>query len=89
MEGRPAPIAPARKPEVTTLLVSHAYLKTLALPIRQGREWRDGKAGREEAIVNMRFASQYFAGENAVGTRIRLEDRARRTPPSNTRNATK
>jgi putative ABC transport system permease protein len=74
IEGRPEPVKPAGKPEVSTMFVSHGYFDTLALPVRQGREWQDGTAGLEEVVVNTRFASQYLAGEEAIGKRIRLVD---------------
>jgi putative ABC transport system permease protein len=74
IEGRPEPVKPAGKPEVSTMFVSQGYFDTLALPVRQGREWQNGTAGLEEVVVNTRFASQYFAGEEAIGKRIRLVD---------------
>ena len=74
IEGRPA-ADPAKLPEVTTLLVSDGYFDALGTSMRQGRALRDedGKEGSEAVVVNARFASQFFPGEDAVGKRIRLK----------------
>ena len=74
IEGRPA--ADAKKlPEITTLFVSDTYFDTLDVTMRQGRTLRetDGKPGSEGVVVNARFASQFFPGEDVIGRRIRLK----------------
>jgi predicted permease len=78
IEGRPAP-DPARLPEVTTMFVSPGYFATLGLAVREGRALRDadGNPGSEAVVVNTRFATQYFPGEDVLGKRVRL---ARSTP---------
>jgi len=74
IEGRPE-ADPKKVPQVTTLVVSATYFDTLGVPLRQGRPLRDadGNKGSEAVVVNARFASQFFPGENAVGKRIRLK----------------
>jgi putative ABC transport system permease protein len=74
IEGRPE-ADPKRVPQVTTLLVSDTYFDTLGVTMRQGRSVRDadGKAGSEAVVVNARFASQFFPGEDVVGKRIKLK----------------
>lgn len=74
IEGRPA--ADAKKlPEITMLFVSDTYFDTLDVTMRQGRTLRetDGKPGSEGVVVNARFASQFFPGEDVIGRRIRLK----------------
>lgn len=74
IEGRPE-ADPKKVPQVTTLLVSATYFDTLGVTMRQGRPLRDadGNPGSEAVVVNARFASQFFPGEDVVGKRIRLK----------------
>ncbi|MEP6915026.1 MAG: FtsX-like permease family protein, partial [Acidobacteriota bacterium] len=74
IEGRPALNTP-KPPRVSTLFVSETYFDTLGVAIRQGRPLRrtDGATGSEGAVVNARFVSQFFAAEDPIGRRIRLE----------------
>ncbi|MEO8076139.1 MAG: ABC transporter permease, partial [Acidobacteriota bacterium] len=74
IEGRPALNTP-KPPRVSTLFVSETYFDTLGVTIRQGRPLRrtDGVTGSEGAVVNARFVSQFFAAEDPIGKRIRLE----------------
>jgi putative ABC transport system permease protein len=74
IEGR-APADAKKLPDVTTMFVSDTYFDTLGVTMRQGRALRetDGKHGSEGAVVNARFASQYFPGEDVIGKRIRLK----------------
>ena len=46
----------------------------MGAPMRRGRALRatDGAAGSEVVIVNERFATQFFPGEDVLGKRIRL-----------------
>ena len=73
-EGRTE--ADAKKgPEATTLYVSEGYFDTLGVAALQGRLLReiDGAPGSEAVVVNARFASKYYPGENVLGKRIRLK----------------
>lgn len=74
IEGRP-PADPKKPLQVSTLLVSEGYFDTLGVRVLQGRPLRepDGNRGSEAAVVNVRFASQYFPGEDPLGKRIRLK----------------
>jgi predicted permease len=73
VDGRPAQDR-KRAPRVTSVSVSENYFEAIQVPVRRGRAFtrRDGTAGNESAIVNERFAAQYFANEDPVGRRIRL-----------------
>ena len=74
IDGRPE-ADPKKVPQVTTLFVSATYFDTLGVPLRQGRPLRDadGNPGSEAVVVNARFASQFFPGEDVIGKRIRLK----------------
>jgi predicted permease len=64
----------AQKPNVTMLTIDPRYFKTLGLPIQRGRDLteEDGMTGREVAIINQRFATLHFPGEDPIGRRITL-----------------
>jgi len=53
--------------------VSTDYFKTLGTPILQGRDFNrwDRKDVQPVAIVNQRFASHFWPGQNAIGKRFR------------------
>ena len=74
IDGRP-PVDPEKLPQVTTMFVSDSYFDTLGVTMRQGRPLRDtdGKEGSEGVVVNARFVSQFFSGEDVIGKRIRLK----------------
>jgi len=73
-EGRPE-ADPKKVPQVTTLAVSEGYFDTLGVTARQGRLLveADGKPGSEAVVVNARFATQYFPGEDVLGKRVRVK----------------
>jgi predicted permease len=73
IDGRPLENR-RRAPRVTSVYVSDNYFETLQLSIRRGRAFgtRDGTPGNDTAIVNERFAAQYFASEDPIGRRIKL-----------------
>ncbi|MDX2153169.1 MAG: ABC transporter permease [Bryobacteraceae bacterium] len=55
-------------------IVGPGYLESLAIPLLEGREFRetdDAKAERV-TIVNEAFARKYFRGENPVGRKVRF-----------------
>jgi putative ABC transport system permease protein len=57
------------------MFVSDSYFDTLSVTMRQGRPLRetDGNEGSEGVVVNARFVSQFFPGQNVIGKRIRLK----------------
>ena len=73
VEGRP-PAAGEQAPLVTQVMVGPRYFETLGLRIVRGRgfEELDGTAGHETAIINQRFATMHFGGEDPLGRRIKL-----------------
>ncbi len=73
IEGRATD--PKKQPRVTTLQISERYFDALGVTMRQGRALNeaDGRQGSEGVVVNARFASQFFPGEDPLGKRIRLK----------------
>ena len=56
--------------------VSADFLRTLGVPLRQGRfiERTDGALSRPVAVVNETMARQYWPGQDAVGKRFKVGD---------------
>ena len=75
IDGRP--IAPGeRPPEVTMVTVSASYFDALGLKLLRGRTFdtADGTPGHGNAIVNQRFVTMHFSGEDPIGRHITLVD---------------
>lgn len=74
--ARSEPVDPERRPTVSALVVGEGYFHTLAAAIVSGREFNDadGVSGVPVVVVNQRFASKYWPGENPLGKRLRLFD---------------
>jgi putative ABC transport system permease protein len=75
IDGRTTP-AGEKPPEVTMVSVSAGYFDTLGVRLIRGRMLTDidGTPGHEAAIINQRFATMHFAGEDPIGRRVRLVD---------------
>jgi putative ABC transport system permease protein len=73
IEGRP-PAKPEDAPRTSTITISPTYFDVMGISMRRGRGFADadGASGSETAIVNERFVARFFAGEDALGKRIRL-----------------
>src|SRR5207245_11361403 len=83
VEGRS--VAPGeRPPEVTMVSISAGYFDTIGVPIVRGRNLSDadGTPGHEAALVNQRFVSMHFAGEDPIGRQITLTDGIPTAQPS-------
>jgi putative ABC transport system permease protein len=72
LEGEPLPSG--RRPTVWSLKIGPAYFRVLRAKLLSGRDFNneDRPAGVPVAIVNHRFASRYWPGEDALGKRLRL-----------------
>jgi putative ABC transport system permease protein len=81
IEGTPATEL-ALAPQVFTVSVADDYFSTLGVALRRGRAFTpaDGGRGAEAAVVNERFAAQFFDGQDAVGRRFRVLTEERNTP---------
>ena len=68
------PVDERRRPTVPAVVIAPDYFKTMGAPLRAGRDFTDsdGVSGAPAAIVNERFASQYWNGEDPLGKRLRL-----------------
>jgi len=75
LAGAP-PFAEQGRPTLSAMVVGPAYFRTLGAAVLSGREFNDadGVSGVPVAIVNQRFASKYWPGENPLGKRLRLFD---------------
>ena len=74
VEGRQPPPPGERLPEVTSLSVSDGYFETLGIRLLRGQSFAraDGLPGHETAIVNQRFATLHFPGDDPIGRRFKL-----------------
>jgi putative ABC transport system permease protein len=72
IEGRPA-ADPKSGPRASVLVVSPGYFDALSIPLRRGRLLRDqdGAPGAETVVVNDRFVTRFFPGDDALGRRFR------------------
>jgi len=73
IDGRP-PATENDRPEVTSVTIGPVFFDALGLQIQRGRAFThaDGAPGAEAAIVNDRFAAQYFPGADPIGRRLRF-----------------
>ena len=75
IDGQPAASdsAPA---QALTVTISPEYFETAGLPLRAGRAFNaiDGSPGHANVIVNERFVTRFFPGEDALGRRIRVKN---------------
>jgi predicted permease len=71
VEGRPLPPVSDRTIAVRST-ISPAFLETLGVPIKQGRDftWRDRPDTPMVVIINETMAKKMFPGENPVGHRL-------------------
>jgi putative ABC transport system permease protein len=77
VESNPS-VDPHRRPKMAVLSVSPGYFGTLGAAVVSGRDFTsfDGPSSAPVAIVNQRFAEQFWAGANPLGRRLRLFDGA-------------
>ncbi|MEK6301904.1 MAG: ABC transporter permease [Acidobacteriota bacterium] len=71
IEGRPVPPL-AERPIVSMGVVSPDYLKTMGIPLLQGRFFteQDKEDSPVTVIINQSFARRFFPDEDAIGKRI-------------------
>jgi putative ABC transport system permease protein len=67
-----------RRPTLPALAIDPEYFRTVGATLLSGRKFNDfdGASGIPVAIVNQRFASQFWPGEDPLGKRLRLFDQA-------------
>jgi putative ABC transport system permease protein len=64
-----------KPPTVAAVVTAPGYFRALGLTVKRGRDFTavDGQAGAEAAIVNERFAAEYWPGQDPLGKRIQLD----------------
>jgi predicted permease len=74
IEGRPVRKPEERAPEVGVVTISPQFFETVGVQLRRGRGFteNDGAPGAETIIINDKLASQFFAGEDPIGRRIKF-----------------
>jgi putative ABC transport system permease protein len=70
------PVEGQRRATVSVLTIGPAYFGTLDAAVLSGRDFNefDGVSGAPVAIVNQRFASLHWPGEDPLGKRLRMFD---------------
>lgn len=73
IEGQPKP-ENGNYPSVSSIVTSPDYFRAARMPLIRGRAFhdKDGLPGGEVAIVNQRFATKHWPGQDPVGKRLRL-----------------
>lgn len=68
------PAGEQSRPRLSAMIVGPSYFRTLGATVISGRDFNesDGASGPPVAIVNQRFATQHWPGENPMGKRLRL-----------------
>ena len=76
IDGRPL-ASGTERPAVTTVTISPTFFETVGAQLQRGRTFgpSDGAPGSETVIINQRFASEFFPGEDPIGRRIRFPPR--------------
>src|ERR1700758_3197673 len=74
-EGRPA--SPVDQPSARLRVVSPGYFRVMKIPILSGRDYDEhdevGEVGSLPAvIVNRTLAERFWAGQDAVGKKVRM-----------------
>jgi putative ABC transport system permease protein len=69
-----SPVDEQRRPTLSAVIVGPDYFRTLGATMRSGREFNDadGESGVPVVIVNQRFASNFWPGEDPIGKRLRV-----------------
>jgi predicted permease len=83
IEGQVFP-AGQKPPLVTTVGVSPRYFDALGLKLARGRALGtgDGPPGHENVVINQRFVTMHFAGQDPIGRRIKLTAEGAPGPPA-------
>ncbi len=67
------PVPEGQRPGAPVRIIATDYFQTMGIPLRQGRgfDLTDKMDSAPVVIVNERFVSKFFPGQNVVGKRIR------------------
>ena len=74
IDGRPTPAAGKMAWNALAVVVRPGYFETLGIPAVRGRLFtpQDDARGSPVAVINQAMAETFFAGEDAIGRRIRM-----------------
>ena len=74
IEGQPAPKIEDQSRQAGIVTISESFFDTVGASLRRGRAFQatDGLPGVETVVVNEKFASVFFPGEDPIGRRLRL-----------------
>ena len=69
-----APPKEGQAPEADNRIITSGYLQTMGIPLLRGRGFEEGdRAGSlQVAMINEKFATDYFAGRNPIGENVNL-----------------
>lgn len=67
------PVPEGEQPGADLNLITPGYFSTMQVPLLEGRDFtdRDDPKSAQVMIVNQAFAQKFFAGENALGKRLK------------------
>jgi putative ABC transport system permease protein len=73
--GRP-PVKPDEEPSADIKIIDSGYLRTMRIPLLQGREIsdRDGAHAPRIMLINQTMAKQFWPRENPIGHRVTMKD---------------
>jgi len=73
VEGLP-PVPMSEQPEVAVRVISPGYMRSLRIPIREGRDFSDADAagGTPVVLISEAMAKQLWPGEDPLGRRVTL-----------------
>jgi predicted permease len=76
IEGQPKPASASEMPSAFVYTVEPDYLKTMQIPLRDGRFFtpEDDQRGPAVAVIDDALAKKYFKDKNPIGSRIFLDD---------------
>src|SRR5262249_5738780 len=69
-------LRPEERPEAVYRIVLPGYFRAMGLPLLRGRDLTeaDNEAAAPAVIVNEKLAEKHFAGQDAIGQRITLDN---------------
>jgi putative ABC transport system permease protein len=73
--GRP-PVKPQDEPSADISIIDSGYLRTMRIPLLQGREIsdRDAAGAPRVMLINQTMANRFWPGENPIGHRVIMKD---------------
>ncbi len=81
IEGRPD-VSPTDRPVTDVRVIDQDYFRTLAIPLRKGRNFTDREVEKEShvVIINEALARQNFPNEDPLGKRLTIDMKEKNEP---------